>query len=180
MKNNRYSEEFYAWLASNYKGSRAKMIEEIQQQFGYKMNLNKLHYQVWVARKKYNIPELNSEGRPKSKTGAIHKTKYNGTLIRTDKGKLVPYYRYIYEQAYGEIPNDKCIIHIDGNKENNDINNLYMITKIQNAYINSNHLFYSNLEELKICLLMSDISIIKPHYIRPSRRKKQSVGDDKK
>jgi len=178
MKNNRYTEEFYAWLANNYKGSRAKMIEKIQQQFGYNMNFKKLQNQIWIARKKYNIPELNSEGRPKSKDGAIHK-RINGDCIR-ENGKLKLYYRYVWEQANGKIPKNCCIIHIDGNRANNDISNLYMITKIQNAYINSNHLAYNNLEELKICLLMSDISIIKPHYVRPSRRKKQSVGDDKK
>ena len=39
----------------------------------------------------------------------------------------------MWERYYGEIPKNCLIIHKDGNKENNDINNLEMITREENA-----------------------------------------------
>ena len=51
----------------------------------------------------------------------------------------------VWEQHYGEVSKGDLIIHIDGNKNNNDINNLMLITKgelgtmnIKNLHISSN------------------------------------------
>lgn len=41
-------------------------------------------------------------------------------------------HRLIYEMSYGEIPEDKEIDHIDGNRANNHIDNLRLVTRSQN------------------------------------------------
>ena len=46
-----------------------------------------------------------------------------------DSSNWVQKSRYIYEKYYGEIPNGHMIIHLDGDLENFDIDNLYCISR---------------------------------------------------
>ena len=59
-------------------------------------------------------------------------------------------HRYIYEQAFGEIPKDKVLIFLDGNKQNLNLDNLYLISKRQLLSMNQNKLFYNNAELTKV------------------------------
>lgn len=58
--------------------------------------------------------------------------------VCTDK-RLVSKRRYVYEQAYGKIPPKHRIIHLDGNKLNCSIDNLYCIPSKFIPIINKNH-----------------------------------------
>ena len=61
---------------------------------------------------------------------------YKGGCVESDKGYRIIYknhkkyyeHRYIWEQNYGTIPNGNIIHHKDGNKLNNDIENLECMT----------------------------------------------------
>ena len=59
-------------------------------------------------------------------------------------------HRYIYEQAFGEIPKDKVLIFLDGNKQNLNLDNLCLISKRQLLSMNQNKLFYNNAELTKV------------------------------
>ncbi len=86
----------------------------------------------------------------------IHNTKNIGdeyinsegyVMIKLDNPiRWVQKHRYIYEQAFGEIPKDKVLIFLDGNKQNLDLDNLYLISKKQLIKMNQNKLFYNNAE----------------------------------
>ena len=52
--------------------------------------------------------------------------------VRVD-GKLTLVHRVIWEMHYGEIPRDKFIDHIDGNKLNNRLSNLRIVARELNA-----------------------------------------------
>lgn len=45
--------------------------------------------------------------------------------------------RYIYEQRYGKIPNGFVIYHKDGNKDNDNVENLVAISRAELAKLNT-------------------------------------------
>ena len=65
------------------------------------------------------------------------KSCYECVKVKID-GKWVKkyYHRYLWEQTFGEIPTDFQIHHKDGNKLNNDIDNLECVPSF---YHNSLH-----------------------------------------
>ena len=57
--------------------------------------------------------------------------------------------RYIYEQHYGEIPNNYNVIFTDGNKMNFDIDNLIAVSKSEMLILNNNNLRFEDKELTK-------------------------------
>ena len=58
--------------------------------------------------------------------------------------------RYIYEQHYGEIPNNYNVIFADGNKMNFDIDNLIAVSKSEMLILNNNNLRFEDKELTKV------------------------------
>ena len=68
-------------------------------------------------------------------------------MIKLDNPvRWVQKHRYIYEQAFGEIPKDKVLIFLDRNKQNISLDNLCLISKKQLIKMNQNKLFFNNAE----------------------------------
>ena len=87
-------------------------------------------------------------------------------MIKLDNPiRWVHKHRYIYEQAFGEIPKDKVIIFLDGDKTNLNLDNLHCITRKQLMKMNQNNLFYSDPELTKtgieIAKLMLKVNEVK-------------------
>ena len=69
------------------------------------------------------------------------------TMMKLDNpARWVQKHRYLYEQTFGEIPKDKVLIFLDGNKQNLNLDNLKCITRKQLIKMNQNGLFYDNAE----------------------------------
>ena len=69
------------------------------------------------------------------------------TMMKLDNPtRWVQKHRYLYEQQFGEIPKDKVLIFLDGNKQNLNLDNLKCITRKQLIKMNQNGLFYDNAE----------------------------------
>lgn len=47
--------------------------------------------------------------------------------------------RYNWEQVHGPVPKDMCVFKLDGNKYNDDISNLCLVTRKDLAMLNRNH-----------------------------------------
>ena len=58
--------------------------------------------------------------------------------------------RYIYEQYYGEIPNNCNVIFADKNIRNFDINNLVLVSKAEMLILNNNKLIFEDKELTKV------------------------------
>ena len=58
--------------------------------------------------------------------------------------------RYIYEQHYGEIPNNCNVIFADKNIRNFDINNLVLVSKAEMLILNNNKLIFEDKELTKV------------------------------
>lgn len=59
------------------------------------------------------------------------------TRTKSGSHKYMRYkHHVIYEQHHGEIPNNACIIFLDGDKQNFDVNNLALVTRYEQRYMN--------------------------------------------
>ena len=62
-----------------------------------------------------------------------NKTTTQGYLSVIVDGKQLLVHRIIYEMHHGEIPNGHEIDHIDGDKKNNNIDNLRAVSRAVNS-----------------------------------------------
>lgn len=65
---------------------------------------------------------------PYNKLGDYSETVRDGVVMIKIGGKWRYKHRYIWEQAYGEIPKGKAILFKDNDKSNVEIDNLFMTT----------------------------------------------------
>lgn len=81
--------------------------------------------------------------RNKREVGSIKTAKDGTVLIKTNEKresgayKFIPFARYVWEQHNGKIPEGFVIRHADGNKLNNDISNLRLVSQAQNVILQS-------------------------------------------
>lgn len=84
---------------------------------------------------------------------SVVSTDYNSSFDERLKRKC----RMVYEEAYGKIPEEHCIVFLDGNHRNFDINNLYCIPRRYIPLINHNHWLTDSREHtlaaIKLCEL---------------------------
>lgn len=64
---------------------------------------------------------------------------HTGYCYRKFKGRMVGYHRIMWVLVHGDIPNGLDIDHIDGNRLNNDISNLRLVTRRQNCHNMKKH-----------------------------------------
>jgi hypothetical protein len=70
--------------------------------------------------------------------GSIRDTNsYNE--IKYANHKWMSLARYNWEQVHGPVPKDMCVFKLDGNKYNDDISNLCLVTRKDLAMLNRNH-----------------------------------------
>lgn len=68
----------------------------------------------------------------------IHKPTKSGYIRLRRNGKAKLEHILVWESIYGEIPNGYQIHHIDGNKLNNSIENLQLVTPLEHKRLHSN------------------------------------------
>lgn len=83
-----------------------------------------------------------------------HKTTGKGYLrFRKHDGRLQMEHRIVWEEHYGKIPEGMQIHHIDGDKTNNDISNLQLLTPLEHSRIHDGCIFKNNTwyKPCKVC-----------------------------
>ena len=63
--------------------------------------------------------------------GGLQHNKRDGIIVWTGTNRRKPLSRKLYEDEYGKIPDGYIIYHIDGDKLNNDIDNLEAISRAE-------------------------------------------------
>lgn len=102
-------------------------------------------------------------------------TKTLTGMTKWKNGELL--HRYVWESAYGKIPNDKYLIFLDGNKKNCDLSNLALIPKSYIALLNKYNLRSSNPYITRTSIRWCDALCSLPDDIRKQLQKKMR-GDE--
>ena len=142
--NHIYTKKEDDWLKENYPNSYInsyQLVDKFNKQFNtnltainLKAHCNKtLHLQknydsyTYIVGGSDEVP-LGSEYIDGKYTYIkINNIRKKGQRCFRENWKLK--HRYIWEQTYGPIPKGYCILFLDGNTLNCDINNLYLVTK---------------------------------------------------
>lgn len=77
--------------------------------------------------------------------------------VKVDEGKYIFKARYIYEKYNGKIPDDYVILHLDGNKSNDTIDNLIAIPKSYFNYLRVRGLIIKDKETNKTAIMSTDL-----------------------
>lgn len=62
------------------------------------------------------------------------------------KSRIYPKRRYVWEKAYGDIPSDHCIVHLDGDQSNCNLSNLYCMPTRFRPLLGKNHWWFGDAE----------------------------------
>lgn len=90
----------------------------------------------------------------KEKIAKYYREYYQENKEKERKRNRKKYKKYInrgilvWENTYGEVPKGYCIIHKDNNKNNNNIDNLVMISKKELGTMYFNNLYVSSNKEI--------------------------------
>jgi hypothetical protein len=77
----------------------------------------------------------------------------NYNEIKYANHKWMALARYNWEQVHGPVPGDMCVFKLDGNKYNDDISNLCLVSRKDLAMLNRNHAKLSpELKEVQILI----------------------------
>ena len=162
-KNHKWTDKEISYLIKIAKG---KYLSEIAELMSEKFNYPFRKTQIKSAMTKHKIKNNMKSKVPKGLTpwnkglkmgnSHIHNLKSVGdeyinsdgfVMIKLDNpARWVHKHRYIYEQAFGEIPKDKVLIFLDGDKQNLSLDNLKCISRKQLVKMNQNKLFFNNAE----------------------------------
>ena len=82
--------------------------------------------------KKGNVPHNMRE------IGSIRNIN-NYNEIKYANHKWMALARYNWEQVHGPVPKDMCVLKLNGDKYNDDINNLCLVSRKELAKLNRNH-----------------------------------------
>ena len=153
--------EIKEWLINNYTNynSRAEIIDKIYQEFGIKLSLQRLANVIHYTRKKHSMPYiyengLSNNGRFKKGNEIGKETRFkkqesdevkqvNGYFVRVN-GKWKRRSRLLYEKVNGEIPKGMKVVHINGDKFDDRIENLALVGSKEQNLICGNQWFFDD------------------------------------
>lgn len=194
-----YPEEIQEFIFSNYKqAGYVRMTRMVNERFGTEYTENQIHgfmhkyglkSEVDTKFKKGNVPKnpfKKGQCHPNSvatqfKKGSSPKTKLPiGTISKKHGGyyiikvadpdvwKLL--HIYIWEQANGPLPENHCVIFLDGDRSNCKLENLMLVTRGEHAIMNRFNLRGST-PELNTAGVLTARTI---HTIREMQKEKKN------
>lgn len=160
----KWSKEEIEYLGLIVKGRYMKdIIMLMREKFNYNftesqirnaMKRNNLKTGVNATFKKGNNPWNKGlkfdKGFNSKDVGSEYVSERGYTFIKVENpSRWIRKHHYVYEQHYGKIEKDDCIIFADRDKTNFDINNLVKVTKAELAQLNKQGLIFDDTELTK-------------------------------
>lgn len=126
LKTNRlFTKEQESFIIYNIDKSPKQLTELFNKKFNHTKTVEAIIQEV---RKKLGLQFINHDKDSTPKPILSERTTKEGYIkIKIKPNKWINKGRYIYEQTYGKVPKDHMIIHLDGNKEHFNIDNLKCI-----------------------------------------------------
>lgn len=116
--------------------------------------------------------------------GTVRKTR-DGFAVKVNDDPAagyknwIPLARCVWEQAHGQIPEGYIVFHIDGDKFNDDLNNLTLITRRELACLRWNDYYTAPLELRRLILDKVRLQTAANAKIRELNGKGKDKGKDK-
>lgn len=166
-KKHKWSKEEVEYLKSIVKGRYMKeIIILMKNKFNYDfteiqirntMKRHKLRTGINARFEKGGTPwnkGLKFEKSSNSKeVGSEYVNERGYTFIKAENpSRWIRKHHYIYEQHYGKIGKDECILFADRDKTNFDINNLIKVTKGELVQLNKQGLIFEDTDLTKTCV----------------------------
>lgn len=120
----------------SYGHSRKETQAEFERRFGLALNINQITRQIKMT------GGTGHDGRFTNGNPYIYKVRNDDLTEKIHKngageleyrikvnGKWLRKHKYIWEQAYGKIPNGKALLYKDGNRLNCTLDNLVLVDK---------------------------------------------------
>lgn len=146
--NSIYTKEMCDWLIDNINktDSRKELTDKFNAQFNMNVSVNGIIQKCFVLGARYDkkhCDNLLKQNTIKAKLLADLKKPIGSeleskgyTFIKLGNCKYVLKQRYLYEKAYGKIPNGCYVVFLDGNKKNFDLKNLACVSMNQRMNYN--------------------------------------------
>lgn len=113
----------------------------------------------------HNIVPIGTEALT-GKDGYIV-VKVNEPSGRKDRRCWKLKHHIIWEQAYGPIPKDQCVIFLDGNNRNFNLDNLALVNRAEINFMNAHNLYFKgNADATKCGISMTKIMILRSQYAK--------------
>jgi len=156
-----YTKEEEKWLIVNYSkfNTYADLTTALNSTFGKNHTVSSVRDKCTKRLKIKGIISQTSFKKGREQTqlpiGTIRKSSNGTTYIKVkdsylsrQKGYREPYWlpiqKKVWQDHYGEVPDGKMVIFLDGNRENIDISNLYCIDRKISAIMASNGWYSKN------------------------------------
>jgi hypothetical protein len=142
----RYTQAEEKWLLENYSkcSTYKELTAELNNRFGNERKITSVREKCTkgLGIKGMKNPTVYGEGKAKEQCpiGTIRKSSNGNTYIKVkdsaytyQSGYREPYWlpiqKKVWMDHYGEVPEGKMVIFLDGNRDNIDISNLYCIDR---------------------------------------------------
>ena len=96
----------------------------------------------------------------------------NGYIrIKNAAGKWINKHKYLYEQAYGKVPDGHAVIFLDGDKYNFSLDNLAVITKNEQLRLSESGLWFKDPALTQIGIVIAKHKVILSSKINAKKQK---------
>ena len=136
-----FNKEISDFIYQNYKGIQSsELTDMVNRKFNTSFTIKQVQH--FKKRKRLNngVNTLNT-----SVDIGTHTTIDGIIYVKTTEGWKRKH-RLIYEECYGKIPKGHALIFLDGDKTNVTLENLKLVTKREQLYMNKNHMYSTNPE----------------------------------
>lgn len=175
-KRHRWTDEEIAWLRAHIKEYGWRNIHiHFNQHFN--LNLTQASVEHACLRRKITHGRENEQGFVAGQHNAFSKTHPIGSERADSRGRVfikvsddpakvkwgnwIQKDRYIWEKAHGKLDKNDLLLHLDGDKSNCELSNLYVVSRRINCMLMSFGWFFTNpiltLTAIRCCELMEHV-----------------------
>lgn len=172
------------FIAAHYQGTYYRdLADMVSAQFRIKYSKDQI---AQYCRRNGLNNNMRDSRRHRAKLGYEIKAAFGYTFIKVRNDvaakysmeNYMPKHRYIWEQTHGPIPENYCVVFLDGDKTNFSLDNLMAIPRNELLAMNRHNLYFSDPELTRSGALVAKL-ICATNERKKSNQKAQSEEESK-